>query len=362
MHVWIIAKAPRSVPGGMRRHMELHAEGLSRIGHRATLFFLEDLEAWSGLGRLRLPGFGTVLALRERLELERPDVVNVHTECAPGWIAAREAGLFSAKVVVMSYAAEEPQITMRRPHDLLRWANAALPARWSYPRASGIWCVNQQDVEYYAQTYAVPRRRIGLFPHAVADFFYEPAAVGAPPLPRNPRQLLFAGSWIPRKGVDVVAAALEFVIASLPDVSIVLAGTLSGEANVRRELGPTAAARARILDRVSDAELHALYQTSALLLLPSRREGLPLVMLEAMACGCPILAAANSGMLDAVEPGKNGWLEVSFDPERWAARIVHLLLQPDELAIASEGARASAAAFRIERVARDVSAWYARLS
>jgi glycosyltransferase involved in cell wall biosynthesis len=338
--------------------MELHAEGLERVGERASLFFEEDLRAWSGLSRLRMPGAGTVLALREHLNQDPPDIVNVHTQCAPGWIAAREAGLVSAKIVVMSYAAEEPQINWRGPRDTLRWANAALPARWSFPRANGIWCVNQQDAEYYAEEYGVARERIGRFPHAVADSFYAAGAAS----PRNPRQLLFVGTWIRRKGVDVLARALELVIAAVPDVSIVLAGTLSGEGNVRAALGPAAKARARILDRASDAELRALYDESALLLLPSRREGLPIVMLEALARGCPTLGAANSGMLDALEPGRNGWLEVSFDGERWAERIVKLLRQPEALATASSGARDSAEAFRIERVAREVVAWYSRLT
>lgn len=358
MLVWILSTVSRTVPGGMRRHMELHAEGLERNGQQAALFFAEDLQRYSGLSRLRLPGAGTVLALRERLQDERPDVVNVHTQCAPAWILARATGLVDAKVVVMSYAAEEPQIALRAPRDLLRWANAALPARASYPRANGMWCVNQQDVEYYTETYGVPRERIGRFPHAVADAFYRSGATA----PRNPRQLLFAGTWIHRKGVDVLARAFEQVITAVPDVSIVLAGTLSGEANVRAALGPAAAARARIVDRASDEELRALYDESALLLLPSRREGLPIVMLEAMARGCPTLGAANSGMLDAIEPGQNGWLEVSFDADRWAERIVHLLRRPHELSVASAGALARAETFRIEHVARDVIAWYAKLT
>ena len=66
-------------------------------------------------------------------------------------------------------------------------------------------------------------------------------------------------------------------------------------------------------------------------------------------------------MLDAVEPGENGWLEVSFDPERWGARILALLARPDALERASRGASSTAEAFRIETVARAVRAWYESL-
>jgi glycosyltransferase involved in cell wall biosynthesis len=355
--VWILADVSRSVPGGMRRHMELHAEGLERLGDAATVLLAEDVHGFDALKSWRAPGARMLLALRDRYRNEKPDVVNVHTQCAPAWIAARRAGLIDAKVVVMSYAADEPAVGWREPRDLLRWARVAVPARSTFPHADGIWCVNQEDAEYYVGTYGVERRRIGRFPHAVADAFYP----DEPRVSRNPRRLLYVGTWIHRKGIDVLSAAFERVVRAVPDVEIVLAGTLSGDAEVRGHLGAAVSARTRILPVAGDAELRELYRSSALLLIPSRREGLPITMLEGMACGCPPLAAANSGMLDAVAPGENGWLEVSFDPERWATRVVELLRQPERLERASRGAVQTAEAFRIVTVARAVRAWYEAL-
>jgi glycosyltransferase involved in cell wall biosynthesis len=355
--VWILADVSRSVPGGMRRHMELHAEGLERLGTAATVLLSEDVHGFDGLKAWRAPGARMLLALRGRYRTERPDVVNVHTQCAPAWIAARRNGLIDSKVVVMSYAADEPAVGFREPRDLLRWARVAVPARATFPHADGIWCVNQEDAEYYVGTYGVERRRIGRFPHAVADSFY----ADEPRVSRNPRRLLYVGTWIHRKGIDVLTAALERVVRAMPDVEIVLAGTLSGDAEVRGHLAAEVSARTRIVPLADDAELRDLYRSSALLLIPSRREGLPITMLEGMACGCPPLAAANSGMLDAVEPGENGWLEVSFDPERWAARLLELLARPDALERASLGASRTAESFRIETVARAVRGWYETL-
>jgi glycosyltransferase involved in cell wall biosynthesis len=358
LHVWILADVSRSVPGGMRRHMELHAEGLRRAGHRASTFFSEDIaETAHGAIPRRAPGLRAYSALHERYLAERPDILNVHTQSAPAWIAARRLGSQAARVVVMSYAADETAIRVRRPWDVLRWARAALPARLSFPHADGIWCVNQQDLEYYVSEYSVARERVRVYPHAVGDEFFD--AHERPP--RDLRQVLFVGTWIVRKGVDVLAAALERVALAAPDVRFVFAGTLAGEAVVRRALSSRLATRVRIFDQVNDAELQHLYRTSAVLLVPSRREGLPIGMLEAMACGCPPLAAANSGMLDVIVPGENGWLETSFDPERWASRLEHLLGAPDELARASAGAAESARRFRIEAVTQEVCAWYQSL-
>jgi glycosyltransferase involved in cell wall biosynthesis len=357
LKVWILAEASRSVPGGMRRHMELHAEGLERLGESATVLLAEDVQGFDTMKSWRAPGARMLLSLRDRYRAERPHVVNVHTLCAPAWIAARRSGLVDAKIVVMSYAADEPAIGWREPRDLLRWARVAVPARSTFPRADGIWCVNQEDAEYYVGTYGVERRRIGRFPHAVADSFY-PAE---PAIHRHPARLLYVGTWIHRKGIDVLTAALDRVVRERPDTEIVLAGTLSGDAEVRPHLSAEVSSRTRIVPQADDAMLRELYRGSSLLLIPSRREGLPITMLEGMACGCPPLAAANSGMLDAVTPGENGWLEVSFDPERWAARILELLARPESLERASRGAFESAERFRIETVARDVRTWYQAL-
>jgi glycosyltransferase involved in cell wall biosynthesis len=342
----------------MRRHMDLHAEGLHRAGHRATTFFSEEIDesAHPAMPR-RTPGARAFSALRARYLAERPDVINVHTQLAPAWILLRLLGEVTAPVVVMSYAADETAIRIRRPWDGLRWARAALPARLAFPRADGIWCVNQQDLEYYVSEYSVERERLRLFPHAVGDDFF----VLHHEAKRDPRQLLFVGTWIHRKGVDVLAAALDELVSAVPDLRVVLAATLSGEDTVRSALSPRLAARARIVDSASDDELALLYRTSSLLIVPSRREGLPIGMLEAMACGCPPLAAANSGMLDVIEPGANGWLETSFNPRRWASRLQRLLEKPDELARASLGAAQTAEKFRIDTVTIGVCAWYESL-
>jgi glycosyltransferase involved in cell wall biosynthesis len=217
--------------------------------------------------------------------------------------------------------------------------------------------VNRQDVEFYVSEYSVERARVRLIPHAVGDEFFD----SSDPPPRDPRQVLYVGTWIARKGVDVLAAALERVARTRADLRIVLAGTLVGEEVVRAGLSPDLQARVRVVDQATDRELRDLYRTSALLLVPSRREGLPIGMLEAMACGCPALAAANSGMLDVIVPGDNGWLETSFDPERWATQLGRLLDAPDELARASRRAAARAVDFRIESVTEQALDWYRNL-
>ena len=73
-------------------------------------------------------------------------------------------------------------------------------------------------------------------------------------------------------------------------------------------------AHATLLGRLPDEELHRLLATATLFVHPTRYEGSPLVMLEAMAHRLPIVASAVGGIPDKVIPGETGWLVPPDDP------------------------------------------------
>jgi glycosyltransferase involved in cell wall biosynthesis len=72
----------------------------------------------------------------------------------------------------------------------------------------------------------------------------------------------------------------------------------------------------------------ALYQRAAVFVHPAHYEGLPTVLLEAMACGRPVVATAVSGALDVIQPGENGLLVPPRNPSEMAAAILRLLADP----------------------------------
>jgi glycosyltransferase involved in cell wall biosynthesis len=360
LKVWIIADIPRAIPGGMLRHMQLHAEGLRRLGHEASLFCSEDFRT---LGRraldARLPGTRSVATLLGRARQERPNLLNVHTLTAPAWIAAQQLGLLGdARVVVMSYGADE-RTTPIAPgvRGQLARLRLVIPARTTLPRAAGFWCVNSEDRAFVMDRYRLPPERVALIPHAVDDLFYDLA--DAPP--REPERLLFVGTWIKRKGTELLAAALPRVCARRPALKIVLAGTIVDEPTVRATLPAEIQGALTVCPVVTPEALRRLYRESTMLLVPSELEGLPIVMLEAMASGCPPLAAANSGMVDVIRDGRNGWLLATRAPAVWADRIEALLADTDALTRAGGGARVSGAQFRIEPVTEEAVAFYRRL-
>ena len=75
-----------------------------------------------------------------------------------------------------------------------------------------------------------------------------------------------------------------------------------------------------------------------LLVIPSYSEGLPNILLEAMACGTPVLATTVGGILDVIKEGETGFLLKSNNPKHIAEKIIELLNQPQLLEKVSEKA------------------------
>src|SRR5262249_5455241 len=84
------------------------------------------------------------------------------------------------------------------------------------------------------------------------------------------------------------------------------------------------------LGHIGDREkIVKLYQRATLFLHPAHYEGLPTVLLEAMACGRPCVATAVSGALDVIEHGVNGLLVPPHSPAEMAAAIRRLWVAPE---------------------------------
>ncbi len=128
-------------------------------------------------------------------------------------------------------------------------------------------------------------------------------------IPNNPFRLLYVGSLSRRKGADLLPAIMS---------------RLGGDF----ELVYTAPTRSRVpplpsnchaLPRAPGPEaLVTVYQSADALLFPSRREGAPLAVLEAMACGVPVIAARTSSLPELVEDRRCGLLCAPDDPAAFA--------------------------------------------
>lgn len=129
------------------------------------------------------------------------------------------------------------------------------------------------------------------------------------------------GTSDPRKGWDLLEPALHRVAASIPGVRSVIFGQ-SQPANP-----PAIGMPIEWTGHLSDDQtLALLYSALDLVVVPSRLDNLPQTATEAQSCGCPVVAFATSGLVDAVADGQTGLLAPPFDSAALADAITQLAI------------------------------------
>ena len=216
----------------------------------------------------------------------RPDVIHAHWWFPGGLVGVVVSQLTGIPVVITLHGSD------------VHIAETFLGpvARWVLRRAAVVGAVSEA-----LRADAVAR--FGLDPERCAvlrmPILMPDAPDGdAPPLP--PLRLVAIGRMAPEKGFDVLIAAMDGVDADL-DVFGVGTEVLTGG----RVRGHGPRSRAEIAEALVRA--HAL-------VVPSRREGLGIVALEALSMGCPVIASAVGGLVETVEDGVDGILVPPDDP------------------------------------------------
>ena len=149
----------------------------------------------------------------------------------------------------------------------------------------------------------------------------------------QPFRLLYVGKWVPLKGVDLLAP----IMRELGD-SFELCYTGGPAAEKDHVTQPS---NMRDLGRLrgTSAVIQAMQDADAFLF-PSRTEGFPLVAIEAMACGLPIVATHGSSLAEAVEDGVSGFLCTQGDVAAMAAACTRLAGGREAHRLMAAGARA----------------------
>lgn len=156
-------------------------------------------------------------------------------------------------------------------------------------------------------------------------------ALRRPMDPRRPFTFLFCGQMIRRKGVDLLVAAFDRLVASGLDVRLILTGR---EADLPEFLaGRSPAARSRIAYEGFQPPDHLpeIFSRADVLVLPSRHDGWGVVVNQALGAGLPVITSDAVGAgLDLVEDGVNGLRFPAGDVEALTRCMERVALSPDE--------------------------------
>jgi glycosyltransferase involved in cell wall biosynthesis len=159
---------------------------------------------------------------------------------------------------------------------------------------------------------------------------------GAVPLAQREQRILFVGRQIENKGLDVLLRALAGVQRRVPDACLVVVG--DGPCCARNQsLAAELGVWAEFLGVLPPEAVKAEMDRARVFCLPSltiengESEGMPISILEALACGVPVVTSARGGRTEGIEDGVNGFAFAEGDRTVLGEKLVQLLCMPPAL-------------------------------
>ena len=133
---------------------------------------------------------------------------------------------------------------------------------------------------------------------------------------------------------------------------------IAGDGPARNEIEPLlqAAGRVVFLGRVADAEITDLYHAADLAVWPALKEGYAMALVEAQACGLPVVAGFRPGIAQVIDDGQTGILTPEGNGPAFAAAIGALLDDPQALAAMAGRARRRTDRLGLDRAAQRLDA------
>jgi alpha-1,3-rhamnosyl/mannosyltransferase len=237
------------------------------------------------------------------------------------------------------------------------WARRTFYRRSAHS-ASHILTISRFSATEITAAYGIPAERMTVTPLGVDDTFTLANSDGLGELPRgvSTPYLLHVGDLHERRNltmlVDAVLAARRHVGGAFRTLSLVLAGADRGVGDALLGIAARAGAADAVvlLGLVGEKRLRALYRGAIALAYPSLYEGFGLPLVEAMACGTPVIASNTSSIPEVL--GGAGILVDPTDGQAWTSAIIDVVNNEPARARLRTAGLSRAAEFTWERTAK----------
>ena len=264
------------------------------------------------------------------------------------------AGPVQTCAFLTAVAGFRPLLTMSWGFDLMQDADRNAWWRWvtRYALKRSAFFVSDAEVtRTKAIAFGMDPDCTAVFPWGVELSRFAPAKTGARKpttvrgrgVPRNPFIVFCNRSWEPRYGVDLLVRACVRVAQQRDDVSLLLLGGGSQAQVIRQTLmAAHLMERVQFGGQVPQADLPRWYHMADLFVSPSHVDGSSVSLMEALACGLPVLISDIPANREWVKDGDNGWLFPDGDAQALAQRILEVMDRRAELERVSRHARMTA--------------------
>lgn len=374
LNILMAAGVPKRREGGVATIVYNLGREMEARGHRVTYVFLDDLIApGTPPSRFEELIFSARLARYVEQNAERFSLVNLHAPAGLVYgLKRRWLGRGSAPPYVMTlHGLEERRVNvMTREARKGRawhfgWKNRAwhrayhFPRfRWSIRTADGAHAYSRDVWNLLQLKYGLAPDRVAYIPNGVElRFFSSSRRYG-----RGERlKLLYAGTWLDQRGIFYIREALLRLAPQIPGLTLTIAGPGVPTESIMRFFGPELAANIVVRPLVAAGTMQELYAEHDVFVFPSLMEGLPSVLLEAMASGMPVITTETCGMPDVVENNFNGLLIRSADSEALERAILRLAKSDELRERLGCAAQESMRRYTWENAARELEGLYRRV-
>ncbi len=288
------------------------ATGLRDSQHEVKLVGPKDVLLLPGIkkGRSLRLALGMAVFVLRNISGIKPDIIEFYG--AESWLASwilskrtkRSFSIVSHSNGIESLVAEALEqkginnTFDGAPH---KWyqGKVRVPTDLAFFCADAIVTVSKQDADYAARRRFKEVADILAIENALDRVFLE-----VPFKESNSKVIGFCGSWIPRKGTELIISDISRILIKFPGWKFHLVG-VGSNFDVSNIFPAEVQGRIIITEFVREKnELKLIYQSWSIALMPSLHESFGLVGAEAMACGCA-LVACNTGFATALENGVN---------------------------------------------------------
>ena len=364
MRIALVAEDYYPQLGGVPEHVHNLALQLNAWGHPTTVITSHmgdhpdpDFVRRVGTSRVIYANGGvsritTGWKLRRRLEqvfrAGRYDIVHVHGGLAPVLgLAAPFAAWRAGIPVVATFHSWFPRSIGCRVFQR--------PLQRILDRHSATIAVSQPVVDANARYF---RASWDIIPNGVDTTFFRPNGRRPDAFTDDPR-LLFLGRIEPRNGLGTLLDAMPRILARHPGAVLTVAGDGPWRRYYERrarELGGSVRFAGQVF-----RDRPAFYDAADLYLCPTTIASFGVTLLEAMACGTPMIVSDNLGFRSVIDGGAEAVIIPKDDPQVWADTTLALLADPARRAAMGRAGVAKAASFAWPRIAGRELAVYERV-
>jgi glycogen(starch) synthase len=223
--------------------------------------------------------------------------------------------------------------------------------------------LNQAAAVSSASRYTADKSSVYLSYNKAIEVLYNGIQTDLPALnvPKNPKQVIFTGTLVTKKGIYQLAKAWNIVHKNMPDARLLVLGKGSQQ-KVIDHLTDQAKASVSFMGHVSTDELYHHLAASAISIFPSYAEAFALAPLEAMACGTAVINSNRTSGPELIGHEINGLLINPDNIDQIVNAILYLLNNPNVCAeLAKAGNEKVKEQFEISKIAAKTLQFYEKV-